>query len=158
MQTGRYNELTMMTKSYRREKSARKGGVRWVTVKDKLLLVLVAVLVFGVSILSQIFRDKYYSEAWSDFILANIFYLIFLIAAIFTFEPFKRLPKMRQILFQIVFYLITAGAAFTLLFSRLVPFPSNILVYTVSIVILSVASTGVLDYALRKWRRIIIGK
>lgn len=130
----------------------------WATVKDKLLLVLVAVLVLGLSVVAAALRGKYYSEAWSDFILANIIYPIFLVSAIFALEPFKRLPKPRLILFQIVFYLVTAGAAFVLLLNRLVPFPSNIHVYIVSIIILSIASTGVLHHALRKWRKIFTGK
>lgn len=130
----------------------------WATVKDKLLLVLVAVLVLGLSVLAAALRGKYYSEAWSDFILANVIYPIFLICSIFALEPFKRLPKPRLILFQIVFYLVTAGAAFVLLLNDLVPFPSSIHVYVLAIVILSTASTGALDYAIRKWRKIFTGK
>ncbi len=113
---------------------------------DRLLLVLVALILSGFIVLFTAFIRPRFSEDWQKFIFASLAYLVVLIAVSFTAEQLKRLSKVKIMLFQIGFYILTVGMSFLIFWSGLLPLPQGSLMYILPITVLSVASLIVIDY------------
>lgn len=118
-------------------------------LRDRLLLVFTALVCGGLILLSIALIGPRFSREWAKFIYSSIAYLVVLISTGFTFEPFRRLPRIKLLLFQVIFYVLTVGVAFLIFNFDLLPLPTGGLAYVLPMMVLSVVSLIVLDY-LRK--------
>jgi peptidoglycan/LPS O-acetylase OafA/YrhL len=121
-------------------------------IDDTLALILTALAVSGIIILFMVFVRPRFSEEWAKFIYTSVGYLVMLIYMVYTFEPFKRLPKWKLLLFQVIFYVLTVGIAFLVFNSGLLPLPKGGFTYVAPGVALTVLSLIVLEYLRKRLR------
>ncbi len=104
---------------------------------DRLLLVLAALILSGFIVLFIAFIRPRFSEDWQKFIFASLAYLVILIAISFTAEQLKHLSKVKILLFQIGFYVLTVGISFLIFWSGFLPLPQRSLMYVLPMTVLS---------------------
>ncbi len=121
-------------------------GTKW---KDRLFLVIAALICSGVMVTSIVFVKQRFSDEWSKFIFASTSYFVVLIAMGFTDAQLKRLSKTKIILFQVVYFGLTVGGALLIFRYWHLSLPHGSLTYILPMTMLSALSLVVLDY-LRK--------
>ena len=118
---------------------------------DKILLILTGFLILLFYLLTDIPLGKFLSKKWIDFVVGCTAYLIILVYGTLIFkELFKEETKIKILLFQGIFYIVTVGIAFLGLQLGIVPFPENHHVYAVAIVTLSICTGKVLLFLTKK--------
>jgi hypothetical protein len=119
--------------------------------KDKLLLILTGLFVSSILFFGLLSLSEVVSKKWIDIILMSIGYFILLLYVTFTFKNFKQIRKIKLLLFQIGFYVLTMSIAYLIFFKyKLFPVQKKFGVYTITIVALSISSVVLLDYLVKR--------
>lgn len=114
-------------------------------LNDTMALILTALACSGVMVLIIAFVRPRFSKEWANFIYTCTSYLA-LLFYIVNRQPFKRLPKYKIYLFQIIFYVLTTGIAFTVFRFGMLPMPIRLGEYMLPMIALSILSMVVLQY------------
>lgn len=123
-----------------------------IKLKDKLMLLLTGLLISSVFLFGMIFFGEIISVKQIYFILMSIGYLVMLSYAIFGVGRFKQIPKVKLLLFQSVFYIVTVSVAYLIFTYKLLPIEYRFGIYGAIIIVLSMSAVALLDFCVKKMK------
>ncbi len=121
-------------------------------IKDRFLLLITSLLSMGLLLTIVIFIKRIVPEQWAKFIFMSLFYLAALIHAVFIFEPFKRIRKTKLVIFQLIYFILTASIVFVLFKYGLIPLPEKTRQYFIPLVFLGICSVAILYQITKRFK------